>query len=295
MDMNKKISVYIPTKNRLNLLREAIDSVVNQTYTNWELIVVNDGSDDATQEYMDELSKNNPNIKSIYHKESKGACISRNEAIFSATGDFITGLDDDDTFKADRLQKFIDNWDENAGFIALSAYFDVNTNGLISEKKNIEELIITQSDLLYENLVGNQAFVKTEDLRRIGGFDSDFKMWQDLDCWYRLLGKNNKIRKIPFSTYIWDNDDRSDRISNKSKQKVADTYKLFIKKHQLNTVQSNVLKIVAAEYNAANHNLYFYVKLIFKTNFDKKIINLTKSKFKAEMYQLLVKFKLIQN
>ncbi|MCG2794063.1 MAG: glycosyltransferase [Weeksellaceae bacterium] len=92
---NPKVTIYIPTKNRLALLKKAVDSVLRQTYTNWELIVVNDASTDGTKDYLDDLSKSNPKVKVIHHHESLGACVSRNDAIFSATGTFITGLDDD--------------------------------------------------------------------------------------------------------------------------------------------------------------------------------------------------------
>ena len=106
--MKNKVTIYVPTKNRVDLLKRAVDSVQAQTYTNWELIVVNDASTDGTYQYLEDIKSSK--IKVIHQPESQGACVARNLAINSATGDFVTGLDDDDYFEPNRLQLFIDGW-----------------------------------------------------------------------------------------------------------------------------------------------------------------------------------------
>ena len=91
------VTIYIPTKNRLKLLNRAIESVKKQTYKDIEIIVVDDGSTDGTTEYLAQ-EINSGTLKAIFNKKSLGACAARNKAIEMATGDFITGLDDDDYF-----------------------------------------------------------------------------------------------------------------------------------------------------------------------------------------------------
>ncbi len=293
--MKEKVSIYIPTKNRLDFLRKAINSVIEQTYENWELIIVNDASTDGTKNYLDNLVATNPKIKAIHHTESAGACVSRNDALFSATGEFVTGLDDDDFFLPDRLKIFVDSWDENAGVIALCAYFDVDNGKKILKANNLKEKIISQNDLLYENSVGNQVFVKTDDLKKINGFDKDFKMWQDFDCWYRLLSNGNKIKKIPYSTYVWDNKDRTDRISGLQANKVMDTYRLFLKKHNLSKAKANILKFILVEYNLKKMNWSFYIEMLFGTGFDSRTITSINNNFlKPKVYNFLIDLKLLK-
>ena len=90
------VSVYMPTKNRRVLLQRAIESVYVQTYTNIELIICDDGSSDDTPAYLNSLQTNGvvKHIKVLTNPISKGACNARNQAIKSARGFFITGLDD---------------------------------------------------------------------------------------------------------------------------------------------------------------------------------------------------------
>ena len=91
------VSVIIPTKNRADLLKRAIDSVLEQTWQNYEIVVVDDASDDDTPNLLAELSKDHP-IKVITNEVSNGAAACRNIAINQAEGEYIAGLDDDDFF-----------------------------------------------------------------------------------------------------------------------------------------------------------------------------------------------------
>ena len=104
------VSVYIPTYNRLNLLKRAIESVRKQSYKNLEIIIVDDGSKDGTVEYLEAISKVDKRIIYFLKKKNTGACESRNIALKNASGYFITGLDDDDYFLENRIEKFVNFW-----------------------------------------------------------------------------------------------------------------------------------------------------------------------------------------
>ena len=105
------VSIYIPTKNRLKLLKRAINSVRAQTYPNTEIIIVDDGSTDGTKEYLKTLEKES-NIVVIYRDKSYGATDARNLAIKKSKGDFLTGLDDDDFILPDRIEYFVNFWEK---------------------------------------------------------------------------------------------------------------------------------------------------------------------------------------
>ena len=95
------VSIYLPTYNRCALLRRAVDSVLAQTYTNWELIIVDDRSTDGTRAFLEDLQKLDPRVKCVFKTDTgevAGVQVSRNIAINMAKGRYITGLDDDDFF-----------------------------------------------------------------------------------------------------------------------------------------------------------------------------------------------------
>jgi len=103
MNENPLVTVYIPTYNRLELLKRAVKSVLDQDYSNIELIVVDDGSSDGTVDYLECVSQADQRVRYFVNEVNSGACVSRNKAIWAEKGEFITGLDDDDYFLNDRI------------------------------------------------------------------------------------------------------------------------------------------------------------------------------------------------
>ena len=90
-----KLSIYIPAYNAIQYIEEAIESALNQTYTDLEVVIVNDGSTDGTGEFLDEIYSNNPRIK-IIHQENKGISFASNVAINNCKGEYVLQLDSDD-------------------------------------------------------------------------------------------------------------------------------------------------------------------------------------------------------
>src|SRR5690606_1394413 len=103
-------TVYIPTYNRVELLKRAVESVRQQTYQNLDIIIVDDCSKDSTHEYLKEITKQDSRIRYFIKEKNSGACVSRNIAIENARGDFITGLDDDDYFLNSRIEFFLEGY-----------------------------------------------------------------------------------------------------------------------------------------------------------------------------------------
>lgn len=243
-----KVTIYIPTKNRSNQLAHAVNSVLSQTYGNWELIVINDASTDGTYNYLESIKSDK--IKVIHQTESKGACVARNLAITTATGYFITGLDDDDFFHKDRLQKFIDAWNFKPEkyqilFTGRKEFFD---NGEIKREVLPKYKTVKKKDLLIANFIGNQIFTKTEHLRSISGFDENLKMWQDIECWYRALSISDALN-INNSSYYMNVSERADRISFAKLNKLNETQNYFASKHKLNWYDRKKLECNFIVYN----------------------------------------------
>jgi glycosyltransferase involved in cell wall biosynthesis len=101
-----KISVIIPTYNRADLVSRAIESVIDQTYQDWELLVVDDGSTDNTKEVVEKFVKKDSRIK-YFLQSNQGASSARNFGIKNSRGDFVAFLDSDDLYLPDNLEKKI--------------------------------------------------------------------------------------------------------------------------------------------------------------------------------------------
>ncbi len=263
---NPLVTIYMPTHNRSDLLSRAIESVQAQTYSNFELIIADDCSTDDTETIIQAYQKQDKRIKYIKNTTNLGTCASRNKAIRAAKGEFITGLDDDDYFLPNRLEVFLLAWDNRKKDVVLlfSRYGNHLKDGAVRFEKPIlgfKGNLITQKSLLENFYTGNQVFTKTESLKAIGMFDENIPMWQDFDCYYRLLalGKGQRVNEF---TYILDISHNHDRISNKSIEDVICTHNYFKNKNKINNPFHSML---------LEYHLYKY---------DKKLIRIKPSVFK---------------
>ena len=107
------VSIIMPSYNTASYIKESIQSVLNQTYTNWELIIVDDCSTDETEEVLATITDSR--IKYFKNKENSGAAISRNKALREARGQWIAFLDSDDLWLPNKLEKQI-NFMKNNGY-----------------------------------------------------------------------------------------------------------------------------------------------------------------------------------
>lgn len=185
MPEKKTVTIYIPTRNRLNLLKRAVLSALNQTYNYVEIIVVNDASSDNTEEYLIETAEKFRNFRFHSFKISQGACAARNWAIENATGYYALGLDDDDELSKYAVEYFIDNYNKKYALI----YSDCITVGKFKYVVR-RPGFVDQKTILDSNCVGNQVFAPVQNYKNAGLFDVNLPANQDYDMWIRML--NNK-------------------------------------------------------------------------------------------------------
>jgi len=246
--VNPLVTVYMPTHNRRDLLERAVNSVLGQTYTNIELIIVDDGSVDDTWEYLQSVKDDR--LRAFKISPARGACNARNKAIFEARGDFITGLDDDDYFLQDHIIDFIDAWLFSKPYV-VAIYSNILRQTDKGCKKAYPKLDQCKAeDLIYANWPGNQVFTKTEYLRKISGFNADLPAWQDFDCWYRLLKVNGGVATRKNShTYVLDISHPHERISNGDCKKMYSAWSVFCESNNIGEKDRKIVKLLLVPYN----------------------------------------------
>jgi len=183
------VSVIIPTYNRAEFLRLAITSVLNQTFQDFEIIVVDDASEDHTHEVMNNL--NDKRIKYIRHEVNKRVSAARNTGVLNSSGDYIAFLDDDDEWLPGKLQIQValleDSTSTFGGVYTGFVHIDRST-GRILEQVVPERRGNIYNDLLKDNCIGTPSTVllRRQCLDRVGLFDESIEFWEDYDLWIRV-------------------------------------------------------------------------------------------------------------
>jgi glycosyltransferase involved in cell wall biosynthesis len=184
-----KVSVIIPTYNRARLLERAIRSVLNQTYQDFEIIVVDDVSTDSTKEVVE--SFNDERIRYIQHEKNRGEAAARNTGIKSASGKYIASHDSDDEWlpeKLGRQVRILENSPREVGVI-YTGFWRIKGNGKIyippSEVTKREGDI--HKELLKGNFVGTPTtLIKRECFKTVGMFDERLFHLVDWEMWIRI-------------------------------------------------------------------------------------------------------------
>lgn len=198
IDNKPKVSVILPTYNRAHLVGRAIQSVLNQTFQDLEIVVVDDASTDNSEEIVKNFS--NPNIKYHRHESNRGANAARNTGISIAKGEYIAFNDSDDEWLPTKLEKqviIIENTEDDIG-IVYSGFYQIIGN----VKSYVPSVSIKKKDgniyksLLYGNFVTTQTvLIKRECFEKVGFFDEELPRLQDWELWLRI-SKNYKFKFI---------------------------------------------------------------------------------------------------
>ncbi len=187
-----RVSVIIPTYNRIKTLPKAIESVLDQTYGALELIVVDDGSDDGTDEYINSLSDE----RILYIKgEHRGAGAARNTGVQNSKSDLIAFCDSDCEWHPDKLEKQMKLWKEYPESALVYCRFrSIDADGnekIVVPVDDIPEIECSGNPLyqhlLVHNLVSTQTMLLKKDVFfKVGGFDESLPALEDYDLVLRI-------------------------------------------------------------------------------------------------------------
>lgn len=179
------VSVIIATYNRAKTIKESIYSVLKQSYSDIELIIIDDGSTDDTRNVVESI--NDSRIQ-YYRKENEGACIARNYGVQQSTGEYIAFQDSDDLWHADKLQKQMDIMDEyhpDVVFCKMNMYVGDELREILPP--HIDYGFVSPIKNLY--CIGTQSLLGKREVFIENPFDSEMPRWQDFELLVRICEK----------------------------------------------------------------------------------------------------------
>jgi glycosyltransferase involved in cell wall biosynthesis len=191
--MTPLVSVIIPCHNQGQYLTEALDSVLAQTYNNWECIIVNDGSTDKTEDVANKYVVKDNRLTYIYQQKA-GPSAARNAGIGIAKGTYILPLDADDIIAPKYIELAIEAFQKNTNLSLV--YCMANKFGHETGLWELKEYSF--KNLLQINCIFCSAVFKKADWQKSGGYDEELiYAWEDWDFWLRILNEGSQVYKIP--------------------------------------------------------------------------------------------------
>ncbi len=195
------VSVIMATYNQEKYIYDAIESVLNQTFKHWELIIINDASTDNTKEIINSFKRNDDRIRVYNLEQNKGKSFCRNYGFSQSSGDLILYFDSDDIMRQNHIEILYDTiikesvdivFTDTQVFIDFDNFYQF---GRIIESDKLPQGIIKHSEL-YKNIFEknfitlHSAIVKRDAVAQIGGFNDNLNYLEDYDFWLRAINKN---------------------------------------------------------------------------------------------------------
>lgn len=239
--MNNLVSVIMPIYNCENFIGYAVESVINQTYDSWELILVDDASTDNSFDIIKKYANKDSRIRFIRFNKNSGAAVARNKAIEVAKGRFIAFLDCDDMWKKEKLEKQIKFMVDNDIAFSYSNFEVVSEDG-----KNLNKLISPKNELDYKKMLkGNSIGCLTViiDKDKIGEFKMPLiKKGQDYATWLSILKEGYKAHKIDESLAVYRR--RKNSLSGNMVSSLKRTWNIYYNIEKLGIIKSTYFFII---------------------------------------------------
>lgn len=196
MKSKNLVSVITACYNSEKYISETLNSVLNQTHQNWELLLVDDCSKDNTLPIIKEFQKTDKRIKLFQLDVNSGAAIARNTAIKDANGEFIAFLDGDDKWLPKKLELQLEFMISNNYNLTHTAYELIDNNGVKLNKTIVPAKTLNYNDMLYSNKIGClTAIYNQSKLGKI--YMPLLRKRQDYGLWLKILKTGEKAYGLP--------------------------------------------------------------------------------------------------
>lgn len=218
-----KVSVIMSVYNSERFLIKALNSIMNQTFRDFELIVFDDASTDSTRGILHKFSENNPNVIVMFNEINLGLTKNLNKAISIAQGNYIARMDADDIALPTRLEKQVRFLDANKNIDILgSAALDIDEDGKELQLRKSPELHHQIMKLLPKAnpMTHSTVMFRKNRLAQINFYNESYRTTQDYEMWFRAAGKGMKFHNLQeiFLKY---------RMDNNYYKRKSFTYRLF--------------------------------------------------------------------
>ena len=285
---NPKISVIVPVYNVEKYLRRCVDSILAQTFTDFELLLIDDGSKDKSGEICDEYAKTDNRVK-VFHKENGGVSSARNLGLDNAKGEWICFCDADDWVLSEWLQAFslliLGNED-----IIFSGYISIYNE--IKNKVFIEKPYSSKKDLVLSlgikeiwGYIWCKCFKKSIIDKYHLRFNTNYSIWEDASFIYKFMRYADVFKITQAAYYCYNKPDYTEKYTSPNKfdccieilQDIAhilpNVKQSKLHKYYISTLYKSLIKYyITDSYNIAYLKLKKYTQLISKFGFEKRTL-----------------------
>lgn len=183
--MSKKVSIILPVYNGAKCVSNSIDSVLAQTYENFELVVVNDCSTDNTLEILNEYAKKDSRVKVFTNEENKKLPRTLNAGFARATGEYLTWTSDDNMYRPEAIEQMVQFLDSNPEYGLV--YADMTIRNELREEFSEEVRVAAPvKDLRLRSICGACFMYRKEIADKVGEYNADLFLAEDYDYWIRI-------------------------------------------------------------------------------------------------------------
>ena len=235
-DKQPLVSVITPAYNAAGVIEETMGSVLKQSYTNWEMLIVDDCSTDETRNIVREYERADNRIRLIELKENSGAAVARNAALEQASGSFAAFLDSDDQWLPNKLERQIAWMKKYGAAFTFTQYYVIDSDGRNLGLGDVIPPQVSYRDLLKQNMIGCLTVVvdltQTGPLRMV-----DIRTRQDYVLWLELCRRGFTAYGLsePLAVYRR----RNVSISSDKKKMARQNWKVYREVERLNLLKSS--------------------------------------------------------
>ena len=228
---NPLVSIIVPCYKQAHFLPETLQSVLDQTYDNWECIIVNDGSPDNTEEVAGKWCEKDSRFKYL-KKINGGLSSARNAGIKISTGLLILPLDSDDLLHSNFLIKLVPELIQDSSLAIVSCYReffrDKKENVFYQEKSSGS----TYQDLIYENILISSCLYLKKCWEEVGGYDEEMKSgFEDWEFWISITKRGWKYKFVEEFLFYY-RKSKNSMLIDTLKNHVEDNIEYVFKKHK---------------------------------------------------------------
>lgn len=218
------VSIVLPTRNGAAYLRESIDSCLAQTWSDWQLVIVDDGSTDATGAIAADYARRDTRVSVVSHEASRGLPASLNDGFDRARGRYLTWTSDDNRYRPHALERLVAAIEAHGADLVYSDYSVIDEAGHDIEFRRAMPV----ERLATVNCVGASFLYRRAVHDALGGFDVAKPLVEDYDFWLRAAAR---FRLMPLSEDLYQYRLHRASLSSRHDRKIVDTHRTLLRSH----------------------------------------------------------------